>query len=111
MQNLSGHTIYHAIYTFSNSNGWVTSLEFNNIKFDNSSILAPLDNSPWIILSHAVGSGASLTRLKIDGNALVSDAQGLYHLSDAGFEREYSISTIYRHLPRNEQTNPLNRML
>ena len=23
----------------------------------------------------------------------------------------YSISTIYRHLPRNEQTNPLNRML
>ena len=88
MQNLSGHTNYYAIYTF--SNGEATSLEFDEIGFGNVSILAPLDNSPWIILSYAVGSGASLTRLKIDGNVVVPDAQGLYHLSDEGFEMEYA---------------------
>jgi hypothetical protein len=92
MQNLSGHTNLYAIYTF--SNGEATSLEFDKIGFGELSILAPLDNSPWIILSYAVGSGASLTRMKIDGNALVSDAQGLYHLSDEGFEREYAGDTI-----------------
>jgi len=85
MHNLSGHTNYHAIYAFSNSEA--ISLEFDNMRWGDLSILAPLDNSPWIILSHAVGSGASLTRLKIDGNIIVSDAQGLYHLSDEGFER------------------------
>ena len=76
MQNLSGHTNYYAIYTF--SNGEAISLEFDKNIFGHSSILAPLDNSPWIILSHAVGSGVSLTRMKIDGNAIVSDAQGFF---------------------------------
>jgi len=37
---------------------------------------------------------------------------GNYQLRIDAYDKDwYSISTIYRHLPRNEQTNPLNRML
>jgi len=85
----SGHIKHRYIYTF--EDGDIKQFEFTPLT---GTIWLPICNSPWIVLSSPAGSGNSYYKLKIDGNAVVTDIRGNYFLSDEGHNRYYEGSTV-----------------
>ena len=86
MRHISAHHRFYAIYTF--SDGEAIPLEFDRAEFGHSAVLAPSDNSPWIILSRNAGvAWAHLIRVKMDGNTLGLYERGFYSLSPEGHDR------------------------
>jgi len=80
-KNYSGH-VRHNVYTF--SKGELVPLEPAEL----FGSLFVLPNQPGFMLTSPMGSGSGFTQIILDDGHLVTVAEGVYHLNDAGFERE-----------------------
>jgi len=88
MSYYTGHMSYRYIYTF--ANGKIAPMAFENVMTDGG-VLAPLDNSPWIIMFIAFGSGGHYSKLVIEETRIVTYVEGLFFATEESFERDWEM--------------------
>ena len=80
-KNYSGH-VRHNVYTF--SKGEIVPLE--PVELFGSLFVLP--NQPGFMLTSPMGSGSGFIQMILDEGQFIRVSEGVYHLNDAGFEKE-----------------------
>lgn len=88
VQYASGHVNVRAIYTF--IHGEVLALDSAYVSgVSDGWLFSPADNSPYLIVFNAAGSGGRLERVFIEGERISTYASGFFFLNDTGHEIFY----------------------